>query len=277
MPKKWIVLLAVICSRLAPAGAGAAVTLGPLDPNPTPDLSQAVNWPSGSLLFTAKAVPGVQLTAPSDGVITSWKFYTDDVGPEVTAQLRILAPAGKKKYAVVGGGTVEPLAPANPMGSEVKNVLHEFKSQVPIAAGQIVGVSFTHPSGGSFVLPVLPVAVGWEYGCLGPGGCVSAIPTDANPVTARHVDEQWLAMNAQFEPDVDGDGRGDETQDPCVGICAPPVTPPGSAPAPAAATTTPVVTPTVKKKKCRKGKKLKRGKCVKKHKRHKARRKAGSR
>lgn len=267
VPKKWIVLLAVVCSLLAPSAASASTTLGPLDPNPTPDLSQAVNWPSGSLLFTAKAVPGVQLTAPGNGVITSWQFYTDDVGPEVTAQLRILAPAGEKKYAVVGAGAVEPLVPVTPAPEAHNRILHAFKSQVPIAAGQIVGVSFTRPASGSFVLPVLPVAAGWEYGCLGPGGCTSEVPTDTNPVTARHVNEQWLAMNAQFESDVDGDGLGDESQDPCVGICTPPLTPPASSPP--ASSLPAAVAPTVSGKKCPKGKRRKRGKCVKKHKKRK--------
>jgi hypothetical protein len=82
VPKKWIVSLAVACSLLAPSAVSAATTLGPPDANPTPDLAQAINWQSGSMMFTVKASPDVQLTAPSNGVITSWKFYTDDVGPK---------------------------------------------------------------------------------------------------------------------------------------------------------------------------------------------------
>jgi hypothetical protein len=151
-----------------------------------------------------------------------------------------------------------------PAPADRNRILHAFKSQVPIAAGQIVGVSFTRPAASS-VLPVVPIAAGWEYGCLG-GGCASAIPSDANPVTASQYKELRAAMNAQFEADVDGDGLGDETQDPCVGICAPPLIPPASTPPGATPPVTmPPATTPPKKKKCSKGKKRKRGKCVKRH------------
>jgi hypothetical protein len=69
------------------------------------------------------------------------------------------------------------------------------------------------------------------------------------PVSAALFSDDWFAMNATVEPDVDHDGLGDETQDACVGDCQP------AAPAPV-------------KKKCHKGKKLKHGKCVKKHHKH---------
>jgi hypothetical protein len=169
---------------------------------------------------------------------------------------------GSKSYAVTGAGAVEPMAPVTPSEAQHNRILHTFPAQLPIAAGQIVGVSLTRAAG-SFVLPVLPVQKGWEYGCLGAGGCISEVPTDNTPVTARHLPEQWLAMNAQLEPDVDRDGLGDETQDPCVGVCPTDggnTTPPASTPAP-------IATPAPKKKPCAKGKKRnKRGKCVKKQK-----------
>lgn len=259
MPNARVLLLVLLCALLAPSTAAASVTLGPANPNPDPGGSQAINWPTGALLFTATAPAGVQLFAPTDGVITRWLLYTDDViGEGATAQLRTLSPAGSKSYAVTGAGSVEPLPPVTPEGSTIHNVPHAFSARLPIAAGQIIGVSLTHATPGTFVLPVLPVGLGWEYGCLGPG-CASEVPTDGKPVTATQIKEQWLAMNAQFEPDVDRDGYGDETQDPCVGVCPPVATLPS---------TTLPGQGNVKKKprKCGKGKKLKRGKCVRKHK-----------
>lgn len=250
--------LLLVLACLAPSTAGAAVTLGPEDPNPLSIPAQTINWSSGALLFTASAPPGVQLTAPTDGVITSWLVYTDDVGLGAAVQLRVLTPAGSKSYAVGAAGPVEPIAPITPSDAQYRNVPHAFAAQVPIAAGQIVGVSFTRAAG-SFVLPVLPAQsdMGWEYGCLAPG-CASEVPTGPTPVPATQIKDQWLAMNAKMEPDVDRDGLGDETQDPCVGACQP---------------SQPVTTPsTQQKKKCGKGKKLKRGKCVKKHKKHRKKR-----
>ena len=257
MRKTRTFLIALTCALVAPSAAAASVTVGPENPNPDPGITQAINWPSGSLLFTSAAPPGVQLTAPTDGVITSWRLYTDRVGTGATAQLRTLTPAGSKTYAVNAAGPVEPLAPIEPVGAQKRNVLHSFKAQVPISAGQIVGVSLTRAEG-SYILPLLPYEENsaWEYGCLG-ASCASPVPTDGKAATATQITTQWVAMNAQLELDVDRDGLGDETQDPCVGACPaiaqPVVTPPAATP----------------KKKCGKRKKLKRGKCVKKRKKRK--------
>jgi hypothetical protein len=242
---------------LVPTAAGAATIVGPANPNPNPGGSQAINWPPGALLFTATAPPGVQLVAPADGVVTGWTLYTHQTDPGVTAQLRILSFAGSKSYVLApAAGPVEPLAPtaSPPVGPEFHNVRYSFHAQAPIAAGQIVAVHLTKPPLGGAMMPVLPYVAGssWEYGCIGPA-CGSSVPTDATPVIAAQVKEQWLAMNATIEPDVDHDGLGDETQDSCVGVCQ---------------TVQPPAPPATAKKKCGKGKVRKHGKCVRKHKKH---------
>ncbi len=251
MKKTGAFLVALACSLVLPGIAGAAVTLGPASPNPNPATAQALNFAKPVLLFTASGPASAQLTAPSAGVITGWQFYTDDVNGEgVTAQLRTLTPSGPKTYVVSGGGAVEPIAPVDASGATEKNVQHTFSAQLPISAGQMVGVTVSHPEGTAQARVVLPAeeGMGWEFGCLG-AGCGHPEPVLGTPELASQVPNQWLALNARVEPDVDHDGLGDETQDTCVGACQPP------APAPA-------------KKKCRKGKKLKHGKCVKKHKKH---------
>ncbi len=249
--------LVVFCMLAAPAAANAAATVGPANPNPEPKATQAVKYGSGVLLFTAEA-PGVQLTAPFDGVITSWQFYTDDVGQGgATAQLRTLLPTGGKGYEVTGAGPINPLPPVKGEGPTDHNVPHVFPTRVPIAAGETVGVSLAYEAG-SFVLPVLPAVLGWKLGCFG-GGCPTEVPAAGKSADAGIYSDISLAMNATLEPDADHDGYGDETQDgakPPVATVVPPtvVIPPNQ----------------VVKKKCKKGKKLKHGKCKKKkHKKHK--------
>ncbi len=221
MSRARLILLVLICALFAADTAEAAVTVGPSPPNPSPGTSQAVPFALPVLLFTATGPPGVTLSAPADGVITSWQFYTDDVGEAATAQLRTLTPVGPKTYTLGAAGPVEPVAPVDASGSTAHNVQHTFNSKVPISAGQFVGVEIAHAPG-SFELPVLPAEEGksWTVGCLGPG-CGSEIPGDATPVVAGQFNDEWFAMNATVEPDVDHDGLGDETQDSCVGACQP--------------------------------------------------------
>src|SRR5215203_2314929 len=231
MLKKGVFLTAMVCFLMAPATAGAATTLGPENPNPDPGNTQAINWPSGSLLFTELAPPGVQLIAPFGGVVTSWRLYTDDTYPESAVQLRTLAPLGPKTYAVTGGDKVQPLPVISATGALTHNVLHIFSARMPIAAGELVGVSLLKAASGSAIVPVLPVGEGWQYGCV--NGSCGAGGQEGAPWTAAHSAEQWLAMNATLEPDVDLDGLGDESQDACVGACLP-----SPAPTPTPAPTT---------------------------------------
>jgi hypothetical protein len=255
-----VFLSAMFCCLIAPGAAGAATILGPADPNPEPQETQAVNWPSGSTAFTAAAPPGVQLTAPSDGVITSWRLYTDDTYPESGVRLRTIAPLGPNTFVVTGADRVEPLPVISAAGDLEHNVLHTFSSRLPIASGEIVGVTLLRAASGSGIIPVLPIGNGWAYACVN-GGCVEA--ADGSAFTPFQFSTgQWLAMNATLEADADGDGFGDETQDACVGACLPsptpvnnvfpvPIGPPAAAP----------------RKRCKKGQRLtKRGKCVKRRK-----------
>ena len=256
--------LALVLALVLPASAFAAATVGPAPPNPDPLGSQSINYLDGALIFNAVGPAGSQAAAPSAGVITRWRFYSDEIGAGTTVQLRTLALSSGTSYTAVASGPVEQVAPVKPQGAEVNNVLHEFTAQVPIAAGQLVGYTLHKPVGVIFQ-PVFPVGTGWKYGCL---GCVDPAPADGETAKATLIEGLWVAMNADVEPDADSDGLGDETQDPCIGICLPPVSTPSttSTASTTAAPAAPLATvPVATKKKCAKGKKLnKRGNCVKK-------------
>jgi len=257
--------LALFLALALPASAFAAVTVGPAPPNPDPLGSQSINYLDGALIFNAVGPAGSQAAAPSAGVITRWRFYSDEIGAGTTVQLRTLALSSGTSYTAVASGPVEQVAAVKPQGAEVNNVLHEFAAQVPIAAGQLVGYTL-HKAPGVIFKPVFPVGTGWKYGCM---GCIEPAPADGETAKATLASGLWMAMNADVEPDADGDRLGDETQDPCVGICLPPVTTSSTSTAAAATTTAPAPAPVTGKKKCPKGKKPKRGKCVKKkHKKH---------
>jgi hypothetical protein len=256
-PCRALALPLVIAGLLAlwAGTASAATYLGPNPPlNGEPEHTQAILFAAPVVLVNVAGPPGQVLTAPVSGVITSWRLYTGEVkGAAATAQLRVLKLKTGNEYEAVSSGPVQPVDEVTAAVAN-KSYMHEFKLSLPISAGETIGVGLanvlTPPQ--SYVLPALPAVEGqgWKYGCM---GCATPAPADGSSATAAVVENQWVAMSAQIEPDENHNGLGDETQEPaaCVGACGGSGT--GPAPAPA-------------KTKCKKGKRLKHGKCVKRHK-----------
>lgn len=239
---------AVVALLTVAAAALASETIGPEPANPNPSGAFAPSSPSGRLLFNDKAPAGTVLTTPSEGTITRWNFYTDEIGPEATAQLYALTSAGGEKYTVVAVGPKESLTPVTSAAAG-KNALNSFAADLAVPAGSYLGVRVEYP-GGSTVEPVFYYATGWDAGCL--GDCAPVPPIGGTETAVGYAQE--MAMNATFESASSGGG---DTTPTCVGACgtpAPTTTPP------------PVTTPAPVKKpvKCKKGKRRVHGKCVKK-------------
>jgi hypothetical protein len=265
-------LLAALATLLACAATAlAAQTIGPEGPNPDPTDAQAFAGQSGRLLFNMEAPAGQVLATPGAGTITSWRFYTDQVGPEATAQLYALTAAGGGNFTVVAIGPKEPLPAIVPTGPEERNVLHSFTSDIAVPAGSYLGVRVEYP-GTSTVRPVWYVQTGWTSGCLG-GGCAEPPPMPGLGGSAKAVTyaPREMAMNATFEPAASGGGGGGETTPSCVGSCEAPPSPTPPATTPPADTTSPAK-PAPKPLGCKKGqvkKKVKgQARCVKKKPHH---------
>jgi hypothetical protein len=222
MPLLLVVLLALV---LVPSSASAAVTLGP-------DISSAGNVGYGCQENTTCSfihMPGAGFTAaaPSDGIITRWRFRAGCCVPaqtvDRTAKLRVFRqtttyePYYRSVRAVRTGASYT--VPAG--GLLTADAVVDVPVRVKISGGDLVGVDTEDPFdfngfGGSQLLYLQPaVADGAEnYGAM-----FGAI-----------------AMNVDIEPDADGDGYGDETQDcqpadpgshqSCTPANPPPVTPP---------------------------------------------------
>ncbi len=221
--RRLLSLLAV-AGMAVPAMASASVTVGPASPNPDPLMTQGVNYGEAVMFVTATGPAGSQLVSPISGIVTRWRFYTDKItGPGATAQLRTLAPAGGATYTAIASGPEEPLAEVEPSGSAFHNVFHEFPARLPITPGQTVGIVFRRPAG-SLVIPITAFfsGVGWSTVCMGPTcGGDEAVPPDGSSGTGSTMTDAFTAFNADVEPDADGDGFGDETQDNCPGVANP--------------------------------------------------------
>jgi hypothetical protein len=140
------------------------------------------------------------LTAPVSGVVTKWKVNSAFVLPPgyVYAQrVRVFRSTGPKQFQTVGESSLEIMT----------NGINTHETRIPIQAGDRLG-SYAALTGFSMWCPTGNEAdvVGLKEGDIGPGG--SAEYAEAK--------ELQLAMSAVIEPDVDGDGFGDETQDKCT-------------------------------------------------------------
>lgn len=244
--------LTLLVGGMLAFSAGSASASTYIGPNPAtgdPEHTQTILFSYPVVLFNVAGPAGQVLTAPSSGVITSWKLYTGEVkGAAATAQLRILKLKAGVEYEAIRSGPVQTVDEVSAVTAN-KSYMHEFKVSVPISVGETIGVGLrTVSSPSSYVIPALPAVEGqgWKYGCI---GCSGPPLEEGQTGTAAVIEDQWVAMSAQIEPDANHNGLGDETQEPA-----------GSAE---------TLPGTAVKKKCKKGKKLKHGKCVKKKHRHK--------
>jgi hypothetical protein len=161
--------------------------------------------------------------APSNGVITRWRANMSPVGPvtSMTVTPRVLSRTLPNKLNALRSGILHPVP--GPGG------VLEFADRLTVSAGDYFGLDITTVSSGGTAGPYMESSV--------------------NPVPARYFDVtppladgasitlgtvlgssyEKLQINADVEPDADGDGYGDETQDLCVAradvhtACPPPL------------------------------------------------------
>jgi hypothetical protein len=204
--------LAVACaiSLTLASVANASVTVGQLV-TPNAGCGGAI-----TILQTGVA-SGASYTVPSDGVITSWSVQDASL-PITGLKLKVGRLVSGNQYSIVAESAA---------GPQTANSVNSYAAQIPVKAGDLIGESATGGTCGvnssntadSVVAALGDVPVG-TMATFGPP-FHGIIPVAAN-----------------VEPDADGDGFGDETQDLCPtdasthGPCpsvAVPVTPPAAA------------------------------------------------
>jgi hypothetical protein len=172
------------------------------------------------------------------GVITSWSTKPGP-GTGTGARLKVYRPtADGSAWTVVGESAAKILTP---------NTVNSSLTRIPVQAGDRVAIRTASSSGGPCDFP---------YGTdLGAGYSMFSFESLMNPsldpaagelVTFSDASLQELVnIAAVVEPDADGDGFGDETQDKCPGANGPAAGCP-VAPAPVPPLPAPLVPLTVK-------------------------------
>jgi hypothetical protein len=154
-------------------------------------------------LYVQTALGGASTALPARGVVVRWRVLGVPTAPSALSyQLRVLAPGGGG-YIVTGSSAEETL-PKN-LSAEA-GAVGRFAARLPVPAGGYVGIA----TGPLFAIPALASAA--------PGNTMSKLADGADgtsysglPTTATSI----VGYDADIEPDVDGDGYGDVTQDSC--------------------------------------------------------------
>ncbi len=192
------VITAVLALMMGSASASAATEFGD---NCVANRVTSAAVPATLFARTAIGDP-LSLTAPTAGVITRWKLEQSALeAVTIPETLRVLRSTGPNTVQVVGEAT-----------QTITAGLNSFETRIPVQTGDRLALSgageksivFCEGAEGG---PKSLLAVFENTGGVGSTGVIK--PENEIEQVVR------VPISAIIEPDADGDGYGDETQDQC--------------------------------------------------------------
>jgi hypothetical protein len=190
------VVLAVLAALAAlPAGNAAAVTIGSnAVGSPAPEFFGCSG--SGPCILIQDTIAGTPVRVPAGGwVITSWRVR----GAEGTVGLQLIEPTGGTSDSL--DGKVKASSPDVAGAGLGANALQEQAVRIPASTGDMIGLGLGSGA-----------AVG---GITSAGDTVIFEAPLATPFSTTGSGNVEQLVQATLEPDGDGDGFGDATQDGC--------------------------------------------------------------
>jgi hypothetical protein len=151
-----------------------------------------------AVVLAAEGAGAPSYVAPVNGVITSFTHQANGTAGQVRALVLADVPASGSRAITARSAKL----------AVVVNRVNTFATQLPIRAGQRLGLWYS-----TNLMACLTVGV--------PGDAsVTAAPFDADATATFTQNGAFVGtyrpnIAATFEPDADGDGFGDETQDAC--------------------------------------------------------------
>lgn len=188
--KKWFVAAAALAvSMLAAAPAASAATV-------IGDQCVA-NKAESNVVFFEFSAPGNPLptAAPSSGVITQWGVNLVPAPVTIPTVLKVLRLQSPTQLTVIGESTGNVVAGVN-----------SFPVRIPVQAGDRIGI-YGPGEIGTLICEAAPEKT--HLGGFLPVGLGATTNYEQGETEFR------VPVTATIEPDVDGDGYGDETQDKC--------------------------------------------------------------
>jgi len=179
---------AIAVAASLPSSAAAATTFG----NSCTATATAANV---TIVMSGKAPANpLPIAAPASGVITKATFALPPVPTPIPQTVKTFQGAGPGQFKVVGKSDL----------IQVAGGTNSYDVRLPVAAGDLIGI---HSTIGTLVCvtPSAADVISFAPGdaAVGSTGPYAAVPNRAIPLVAT------------IEPDGDGDGYGDETQDKC--------------------------------------------------------------
>jgi hypothetical protein len=186
--KLFVLAVAAALLLAAPGSASGAVTLG--------STFTATEGCVAGATYSQTSSSGNSYVMPTDGVITSWAHRAGAGPPDL--KFRIVRQVAETNYFK--------LVREAPWTPQTANQLNEFPVRIPVKGGDMIGL-VVGPS-------------------MAPYNCSSATGKAADVwyfTTLDYFEIPFVGpglgfkfdVSAQLEPDADGDGFGDETQDLC--------------------------------------------------------------
>jgi len=214
--------LALVAIATVSLSASSAVADG-LDIGSTAPISSVVHaCDTGTTFFQDKVAAAPGFTATSSGVLTSFSVMAPVFNPGSVA-LRTAREGPADTYTITGASETHALAPGR---------LNSFLIRVPITTGDVIAIHVPKQSvdqvGCDFPTGDTGDEVRWRSGNAFDDPVGTTIATDKGGPDGGQSFR--LNLSARIEPDADGDGYGDLTQDACPALknshdeCIPPNT-----------------------------------------------------
>jgi hypothetical protein len=211
-----LVTAALVLLLVLPGTAGAAIQLGQTSANNPVVCNQTFNQ-----VQRAATTANYQVPVPG-GVITSWSHRGVTPAPAGSGRLQIWDSTGGNNFTLIGRSELETFS---------AGLVTTFLTRIPVDPGDQLGLRNAEPTTGCGRITVASDVIGLESSTTDPA------PGDERPLNA--IASRLINVAAVLEPDGDGDGFGDETQDACLGeagpnsgCLVPPVNPPQPEPPP---------------------------------------------
>jgi len=165
-------------------------------------------WAAGTYLQSV--TPAEEYSAPSSGVITSWSYQAGS-SPALFIKLKVARSAGSNDFTIVGESVLK---------APVLDQLNTYAVRIPVHSGDLLGL-YSGTLNGLLSRDMS----GYGYHDV----TTTDVPPSNTPSTfdGPFVGSQF-DVSAVLEADCDGDGLGDETQDPDTSSCHPPAPPPAT-------------------------------------------------
>ncbi|MGI9556657.1 MAG: hypothetical protein ACR2N5_01815 [Solirubrobacterales bacterium] len=189
------VAFAFAVTMAAPISAGAATDLGHA-PGNTPPFGCGPG--THNFVQVSSVQPVFNYEVPSAGVITNWKHVGRAIADPGTGRLQIWRPKGGTSYELVGRSDLE---------SFTASVVNSYPTQISVLPGDLLGLRTSSTAACGLLGSGLDTASSDGSGTSDP------VTGETRSLSSVFPGSILINVAATHEPDADGDGLGDETQD----------------------------------------------------------------